>query len=596
MKDHARKNRPVRILILALTRMGDLYETYPMVAALRERYPASVISLIAYREFAPALGPLSLLASVYPVDGAGLLSLARSFGSPLEAYRSVRGWIDEINRFDADLLINLTPNRIGAVLGYLIRAREKRGLHMTPDGYRAHYGKFVPYLGMLVKNRLYNNLNLSDLFLKIAGVPPPSSIPLSIPRESRSIVSGKRERAGIRDGDTLVAFATGASQELKRWPTLRFAEAIRLLLESRSGMHAVLLGSGEEDRLRNARIREEIRSSRSDIFDRVHDWTGGTGPDELFALLEQANILVSNDTGTMHAAALLGLPVVCLSFANLFYPETGPWGAGNIVLYSRAPCAPCAPDSRCLNPVCREDLDPRLVASVTRKRLEFPRVPQEKDLRTLRISLESEIRGERAGIAFSERTVSGEIRYRPLGTDSGSREEFFRKVFERVWKEDLEGIREEPIGGWPSEGSVPDVLARSEQLRHLAEEGGGLVRKIADCLGSGSPSVPETLLSGVEEVDRRVEEMAWTCPPLGPLCLFFQLEKESVDVWNPRDLFTLVERTEKTYEDLERRAVIFSRIVREGECPRVSGTTGSGGEPPCMDRMSGLELGERVGR
>ncbi len=594
MTDPLSGKRPLRILVLALTRMGDLYETYPMVAALREAYPDSIISLVAYREFVPVLGPLSLFASVYPVDGSGFLSLARSLGSPLEAYRSVRSWIDEIDRFDADLLINLTPNRIGAVLGYLIRAREKRGLYMTPDGYRAHYGRFVPYLGMLVKNRLYNNLNLADLFLKIAGVPPPVSIPLSIRPESRATVREKRERAEIRPEDTLIAFATGASQELKRWPVTQFAETIRRLLEGRPETHAILLGSGEEDRRRNARVYKEVCASKADLSLRVHDWTGETGPDELFSLLEQADLLVSNDTGTMHAAALLGLPVLCLSFANLFYPETGPWGAGNIVLYSRAACAPCAPDSRCLNPVCREDLSPRVVAAIARRRLAIPRTPHQEDLRTLRLSLESEPRGERTGIALSERDVSGEIRYRPLGVDSGSPEEFFRKVYEKVWKEEFEGIRETPICGWLPERSVSEVLERSERLRCLAEEGEELVHKIAVCLDSGRQPVPESLLSGIDELDVRVEEIAWTCPPLGPICLFFQIEKESVDVWNPQDLFTLVQRTEKTYGDLKRRAEIFSRIVREGGCG-TSGETGRAGEP-CMGRMSGLELAERIGR
>ena len=599
MTDPARKKGPMRILILALTRMGDLYEMYPMVAALRETYPDSQISLVAYREFCPVLGPLSLLTSVYPVDGPSLLALSRSPGSPLEAYRTIRNWLQEIDEFDADLLINLTPNRIGAVLGYLIRAREKRGLHMTPDGYRAHYGPFVPYLGMLVKNRLYNNLNLVDLFLKIACLKPPVSLPLSILPESRSNIRKKGEKEGVGPDDIRIAFATGASQELKRWPVERFLETILVLLESDSRTHAILLGSGEEDRKRNGKIFGGISALRPDLSVRLHDWTGQTGPDDLFALLEQSDLLVSNDTGTMHAAALAGLPVVCLSFANLFYPETGPWGDGNIILYSRAPCAPCAPDSRCLHPVCREDLDPRTVAAVVRKRLEFPRTLETPDREALRLFLETLLPVGKTGIALSKREVTGEVRYRPLGEDRESPEEFYRNVYEKLWREDLEGDLEgdleKPLEGLcPEGGDISQVLDFSDRLLHLAKKGQEVVQRIAVCLDSGRSPVPENLLSSIDGVDRQVEEISWSCPPLGPLCLFFQLEKESIDVWNPREIFHLVKRTEKTYEDLRKRVERFSRIVREGR-RALPGETDRA-EEPGMSRFSGFEMRERIGQ
>ncbi len=595
MTDPVRKEGPMRILVLALTRMGDLYETYPMVAALRETYPDSQIALVAYREFCPVLGPLSLLTSVYPVDGPALLALSRSSGSPVDAYRTIRHWREEIDAFDADLLINLTPNRIGAVLGYLIRAREKRGLQMTPDGYRAHYGPFVPYLGMLVKNRLYNNLNLVDLFLKIAGIKPPAALPLSILPESRSNIRKKSEQEGIRPGDIRIAFATGASQELKRWPVERFLETILVLLESDSGTHAILLGSGEEDRKRNGKIFAGIFTLRPDLSVRVHDWTGQTGPDDLFALLEQSDLLVSNDTGTMHAAALVGLPVVCLSFANLFYPETGPWGPGNVILYSRTPCAPCAPDSRCLHPVCREDLDPRTVAAVARKRLEFPRTLEEADRETLRLFLETLLPLGKTGIALSKREVSGEIRYRPLGDDRNSPEEFYRNVYEKLWKEDLEGDQEKPLEGLcPEEKDLTEVLRFSERLLLLAREGQDVVHRISLCLDSGRHPVPESLLSSIDALDRQVEEISWSCPPLGPLCLFFQLEKESIDVWDPRELFRLVKRTEKTYDDLRRRVERFSRIVREGRRALISQSERA--HEAWMSRFSGLEMRERIGQ
>ena len=594
MRDCGLSGEPLRILVVALTRMGDLYETYPMVAALRERYPESRIYLVAYREFAPALGPLSLFAGVFPVDPKPFASLIRVREGPLEAYRAIRGWINELNALDADLLINLTPNRIGAILGYLIHAREKRGLHMTPDGYRAHYGNYVPYLGMLVKNRQYNNLNLSDLFLKIAGVRTPSSIPLGIPAFARESVGQKMDQDGISGENPVISFATGASQELKRWPSRLFANCIRDLLTRRSEVHVILLGAGEGDCRRNRAIRQEVCAENPTFGHRVHDWTQRTGTDELFAILDRSSVLVSNDTGTMHAAALLSTPVVCLSFANLFYPETGPWGAGNIVIYSKAPCAPCAPDSRCADPVCREDLDPRLVSRVVEIRMSVPREAVGEAIRSLRQNLESETVGGRSGIALSEEDASGDFRYRPLGRDSMSGEEFFRRVYERIWKKELEGMDIRENIPWESVEFLPDVLRHAARLRQMAEKGEKLVRKVAACMNNDSASVPEHLLQDLEGLDRGIEEAAWVCPPLGPLSLFFRLEKESIDIWNPFDLLDLVGKTEKTYQDLKRRVSLFTRVAEES----AACTAGRRVEPkipPCTpDEMSGKLLVERV--
>lgn len=593
MKQGGSSGEPLRILVVALTRMGDLYETYPMVAALRERYPNSRVFLVAYREFAPALGPLSLFSGVFPVDQEAFAALVRFHGEPIGAYRVIRGWLDELNGLDADLLINLTPNRVGAILGYLINAREKRGLHMTPDGYRAHYGNYVPYLGMLVKNRQYNNLNLSDLFLKIAGVPPPSTIPLGISLSARESVDKMLAQDGISNGAPLVAFATGGSQELKRWPPRLFANCIRDIVTRRSDIHVVLLGAGEGDSKRNREIRQEVCAKDACFERRVHDWTQRTGTDELFACLGRSSLLVSNDTGTMHAAALLGTPVVCLSFANLFYPETGPWGAGNIVIYSKAPCAPCAPDSRCPDPVCREDLEPRLVSKVVEIRMSVPRKLGRQETHSMRQALESETGGSRSGIALSEEDGSGDLRYRPIGDDSVSGEEFFRRVYERVWKEEFEGKEVQENIRWKSAEFLPEVLHHASALCQLAEKGEALVRKVADYMDRDTGSVPEELLQGLERIDREIEEAAWVCPPLGPLSLFFRLEKESIDIWNPFDLLDLVGRTEKTYKDLKRRVGLFSRVAAEYAAFAVGGR-GESGMPRIPDVSSGKLLLERV--
>lgn len=552
------------VLVVALTRMGDLYELYPMVAALKEKHPDCRIFLAAYREFTGVLGPLDLFSGVFPVDALSFRSRVRSGGNPMDLYRDLQGWLTEVNALEIDLLINLTPNRIGAVLGSLIRARDKRGLHMTPDGFRAHYGAWIPYLSTLVRNRLYNSLNLSDLFLKIAGVAAPRTIVPRIPERVKLSVSDRLRREGVDRNASLLSFATGASAELKRWPVQSFARAIGILLSDDPSRVIVLLGSGESDLGRNRMILEEVRACDPSVVSRVLDWTGKTSVDELFSILELSRVLVSNDTGTMHAAALLKTPVVCLSFANLFYPETGPWAPGNVVIHSLAPCAPCAPDSRCPDPVCRGDLDPHVVAMVVRTRLAFPRAPAGRELLLLEESLGRIPAGVRADVALARPDEWGDLRFRSLGRGEEVPEAFFRRVYERIWREELEGKRDD---GSPPPGISreidPEVFRETARLESLAVEGMDLVDSVRKALKTDPPCPMEATLSSLEKVDRSIETLAWTCPPLGPLVVFFQMEKESVDVWDPFELLKLVERTEETYAGLYRRVRLFASVLRE---------------------------------
>ncbi len=559
-------DKPVRtVLVVALTRMGDIYELYPMVVSLTEKYPGCRVFLVAYREFCHALGPLVRFSGIFPVDGPNLRSRIRSGESPMSVYRSLETLIRGLNELDGDLLINLTPNRIGAVLGYVIRAREKKGLHMTPDGFRAHYGSWIAYLSTLVRNRLYNSLNLSDLFLKIGGVERDEiHSGLFIPQRAKDAVRQRLDEAGA--GKRILAIATGASADLKRWPPEEFAELIRILLEWEKDVHAILLGSGPEDTLRNARISAVLSKMGPGLLRRVHDWTGKTNVDELFALLELSEILVSNDTGTMHAAALLRTPVVCLSFANLFYPETGPASPGNVVVYSLAPCSPCATDSRCTDPVCRKDLEPASLARIIHCRMAFPKVPDKNDMRRLLHRLSGLLAVGRSDLAVATIDAWGDIRFRSLGPGERTPEAFYRRVYEWIWREEFEGRNgnREPFDV-PVPEDAGNVLECAEKIESFAMEALRGISDVRLCLGKGGGAgrVSEEILVRFEQIDTFFEEAAWSCPPVGPLVVFFQMEKESIDIWDPFEMEQLVGRTEETYTNLLRRVRLFMTVVRD---------------------------------
>jgi heptosyltransferase-2 len=110
------------------------------------------------------------------------------------------------------------------------------------------------------------------------------------------------------------------------------------------------LFGGKNDLAITSRIESAIRSPQSAIF----NLAGKTLLRELMALLKLCRVLLTNDTGPMHVAAALEIPVVAI-FGSTSPELTGPVFSGNLkILKSDAPCSPCflreCPiDFRCMN-------------------------------------------------------------------------------------------------------------------------------------------------------------------------------------------------------------------------------------------------------
>jgi lipopolysaccharide heptosyltransferase II len=131
-------------------------------------------------------------------------------------------------------------------------------------------------------------------------------------------------------GRPLVVVHPGASAASRRYPPESYARAIDLLIDE-TRCEAVFTGdAGEEELVRTVRGAMQ-RPSRSLV--------GRLGLGELGALIDAADLLVSNNTGPAHVAAALGTPVVDLY--ALTNPQHTPWNVPSRVLNHDVPCRNC---------------------------------------------------------------------------------------------------------------------------------------------------------------------------------------------------------------------------------------------------------------
>ena len=151
------------------------------------------------------------------------------------------------------------------------------------------------------------------------------------------------ELASLPDFRWKVAVCPGAEfGPAKRWFPERFAEVIQALsLRQPCEWHLVGV---QKDQPVGARIEGFLLNHSQPGAEggaiRLHNWMGKTSLGELIGLLKGCDALLTNDTGTMHLAVMLGVPVVAV-FGSTEPRATGPIGRMHRVLQHAVPCGPC---------------------------------------------------------------------------------------------------------------------------------------------------------------------------------------------------------------------------------------------------------------
>ena len=115
----------------------------------------------------------------------------------------------------------------------------------------------------------------------------------------------------------------------KRWPY--FGEAARILAEKYQ-LNWLIFGTAQEREL-SENVAKKIGSTATNL-------AGRTSMADLVRELQRCQVLVTNDTGTMHLAAHLGVPTVAI-FGSTEPALTGPIGEGHLVIRHQVECSPC---------------------------------------------------------------------------------------------------------------------------------------------------------------------------------------------------------------------------------------------------------------
>jgi hypothetical protein len=207
-------------------------------------------------------------------------------------------------------------------------------------------GDWPAYWHTIFEGPAFNSFHEADLHCLAAGVPTGQGLQFFLSEEEQ--VSARELLAPAKDRP-LVAIHPGAGRQERRWPVPGFIQVGRRLLEQ--GFQPVLIGIGPDQEL-TAAINQGLES-------RALDLAGRTGISELAGVLAECRALIANDSGPMHIASALGVPVVSIGLGKTQFRATGPYRPGSLALEADLDCAPCRDSSGCSHQKCKQAVTPR---------------------------------------------------------------------------------------------------------------------------------------------------------------------------------------------------------------------------------------------
>jgi len=324
-----------KVLVAAPNWIGDAVLALPAIARVRELFPASRITISGlphicelFRE-SPYVNDMriysgSLLSTVSDIKKCGFdlaILLPNSFRTALIVYLARIPLRCGYNRDGRGIMLNMAIK---------VDARTKK-LPQTE-----YYMNIVNYIfgdGVFSgeqKRKEWLHLSQGEL------------------QHANEIL----HNFNIPSGSLIIGINPGAAYgSAKRWHPERFALLCRTLVNTHNAK-VIVFGSQQEMNI----AAEIVNLSQVPVI----SMAGKTSIRELMSLIKQCSIFVTNDSGPMHIAAALNIPIVAI-FGSTDPEKTGPMGNNHIVIKKDVDCSPCfkrkcPTDLKCMDLITVDDV------------------------------------------------------------------------------------------------------------------------------------------------------------------------------------------------------------------------------------------------
>jgi heptosyltransferase-3 len=306
----------MKILVIQLARLGDIYSTWPILRALKRNYPQAQVDLLVRRRFVEATSGLESIRKLHILETDKML-LPFISGNANRVHEAIASWSEFVGGIRSegyDQIINLSFSPLSSHLSFSLAqkntivkgfTRHSDGSFRLPDDWSAY---FFAQVGI----GSFNRIHVVDLFSLVSGVTLEDDDwrgPSTLRAESRK----KR-----------VIFHIGASLKNKTVHLESWTKIISGLVQL-VDHDMVIVGSAEERKMA-ALVIDRLTQGH------VQNLCGETSLSQLMELIQSSELVVGGDSSPMHMAGLTSTPCLNISFESVNFWETGPRSAGSRIL------------------------------------------------------------------------------------------------------------------------------------------------------------------------------------------------------------------------------------------------------------------------
>ncbi|MCE5278608.1 MAG: glycosyltransferase family 9 protein [Planctomycetaceae bacterium] len=348
--------KPERIAFLKLAEQGAVVVAWPSIHRAVELVGRQNVYFVTFEQ------SRTIVECLDEIPPSNIITI--STGNLREMIKSGLSALKNLRHLGVDTIVDMEFfSCVSASFAYLSGARRRAGLHRS-GGVGPRRGNLmtrpVPYSGQLHTWQLFRIIleaAVTDGLCvdpqQAAQWPTPqmprfSPLPQEIATMQARLSPGARKRPVVllnpNCSDLLIS---------RQWPQTRYAELARQILACFEDVTVAMTGGREE----SADVEELVRQVGSD---RCISLAGKTTFRELMTAYCLGEVLITNDSGPSHFAALTALDVI-----TLFGPETPQrWsslGAGGHVIWAKEWCSPCINPlngrrSRCRDNICMQHI------------------------------------------------------------------------------------------------------------------------------------------------------------------------------------------------------------------------------------------------
>ena len=308
------------IVIFRTDRIGEVLLSTVAVDAVKYRYPQARVTFVTSeysRGIVDGRDDIDEVLTAGTMEKGGWFKKAVRLSALLEK-----------KRFDVSLVLN--PHKILHLACFLAGIPRRLG-------YDRKWGFFLNEKIPDQRERgEKHEIEYTMDLLRLLGIEGKAPAPrLQVNSEAGKVIEKLLSAKGIAADMPLICVHPGSSNPAKVWPHERYAELIRRLKEE-AGCDVAVLGGKEETGLTGKILTE----AGTDAL----DFAGMLDLKELAALIKRSELFIGNDTGTMHMAAALDVPVIAIFGRNI--PGVSParwrpWGDKHVVFHEDPGCDPC---------------------------------------------------------------------------------------------------------------------------------------------------------------------------------------------------------------------------------------------------------------